>query len=677
MEEKMNKVRTFIAAFLMISCVALYADVSVVKLADGNAEVTFFYGNPKAQEVTIRGDFTNWEADEIPMVKVEKGWEYKTVVPMDTVMKYKFFSDGFWTPDLKAPESVDDGFGGKNGLVEVASLAVDPTSNAPAAPVVASAGRLTFGTWSIIEARGSFDKDMELQSAGLGVRSVAKLAGSGIKNMPMYLEIDLADVSSFNNFYQKNALTWEDGLKNFGVDMLTNPIAYLNNGSTKVGHVKVGFDSEWVNATFGYKNAKMSPNTIANWTTVTDNWDAGYSEKGGFLQLDLGSALQQIGDLTVKARLTPNKTADRAGNRYGMLAAASVQYGVHNIGVQYNGAYGTTYDKIFDEILESDFIVGYAGSFGPFAVKANAVMNVYGSILNADGTKSPYVPASSDAGSVSDDVNFLENLAFNVNGTYTAGMVSVTAGYRARGTQANLMYVKDKVADNLGGRNTQKGWVDTTVTMDSVVAGLEASAELQLLKAANAKNYVNPFTDEKNIKLFAKPTVKVALSDTMSIDGYGKVTYNTKDETARGSAKSNVLFEEAGLKFAMDLDGLVKNTTVMYGFDNGDASYLFNTLVATATLSNDINLELILGLRTANKDVAAPATPFGFGVGVNKKINTLAKPTAYANFVYGLDPYKDFGDGRETLKMDGYTLDKGVSAYATNANLSLGLHWDL
>ena len=55
----------------------------------------------------------------------------------------------------------------------------------------------------------------------------------------------------------------------------------------------------------------------------------------------------------------------------------------------------------------------------------------------------------------------------------------------------------------------------------------------------------------------------------------------------------------------------------------------------------------------------------------------MAKPTAYANFVYGLDPYKDFGDGRQSLKMDGYTLDKGVSAYATEANLSLGLHWDL
>lgn len=673
----MNKVRTFIAAFLMISCVALYADVSVVKLADGNAEVTFFYGNPKAQEVTIRGDFTNWEANEIPMVKVEKGWEYKTVVPMDTVMKYKFFSDGFWTADVKAPESVDDGFGGKNGLVEVASLAVDPTSNAPAAPVVASAGRLTFGTWSIIEARGSFDKDMELQSAGLGVRSVAKLAGSGIKNMPMYLEIDLADVSSFNNFYQKNALTWEDGLKNFGVDMLTNPIAYLNNGSTKVGHVKVGFDSEWVNATFGYKYAKMSPNTIANWTTVTDNWDAGYSEKGGFAQFELGSALQQIGDVTVKARLTPNKTADRAGNRYGMLAAASAQFGAHNVGVQYNGAYGTSYDTIFEEILESDFIVGYVGSFGPFAVKANAVMNAYGSIENADGTKSPYIPSSSDVGSVNDDVNFLENLAFNVNGTYSNDLLSVTAGYRARGTQANLMYVKDDVDDNLGNRNTQKAWVNTTVTMDTVVAGIEASAELQLLKADSAKNYVNPYTDEKNIKLYAKPTVAVTLPGNMKVDGYAKVTYNTKDETARGSATSNVLFGEAGLKFAMDLDGLVKNTTVMYGFDNGDANYLFNTLVTTATLSNDINVELILGLRTANKDVADPATPFGFGVGASKKINTLAKPTAYANFVYGLDPYKDFGDGRETLNMDGYTLDKGVSAYATNANLSLGLHWDL
>src|SRR5574344_2500814 len=132
LEDRMKKIIAFISALLVFSAAA-FADVSVKKLADGKIEVTFFYGNPRAQEVVIAGDFTNWQAGALPMTKSDKGWTYVTTVAAGTVRKYKFISDGNWTPDLKAPDTVDDGFGGLNGLVDVDALVAASAENAAAA----------------------------------------------------------------------------------------------------------------------------------------------------------------------------------------------------------------------------------------------------------------------------------------------------------------------------------------------------------------------------------------------------------------------------------------------------------------------------------------------------------------------------------------------------------------
>ena len=62
----------------------LFADVSVKKLSDGNVEVTFFYGNPRASEVLLAGDFTNWQDGALPMSKGDKGFSLtNTFKPTD------------------------------------------------------------------------------------------------------------------------------------------------------------------------------------------------------------------------------------------------------------------------------------------------------------------------------------------------------------------------------------------------------------------------------------------------------------------------------------------------------------------------------------------------------------------------------------------------------------------
>ena len=62
----MKKFCVFISV-LLIFAVHVSADVSVKKLGDGNIEVTFFYGNPRAQEVVIAGDFTDWQNGNLSM----------------------------------------------------------------------------------------------------------------------------------------------------------------------------------------------------------------------------------------------------------------------------------------------------------------------------------------------------------------------------------------------------------------------------------------------------------------------------------------------------------------------------------------------------------------------------------------------------------------------------------
>ena len=284
--------RTLSFVMVLLALVSfVFADVTVKDLGDGTAEVTFFYGNPRASEVVIAGDFTNWEGGALPMTLIEgKGWEYKTVVPHDTVMKYKFISDGNWTADLKAPDTIDDGFGGKNGLVEVAVLVAAASGNADAAAAASSggAGKLRFQSWSMAGFQTKFQlketvegaEDNGVLATGLNVKSYLKVSGEALKNVPMYIEVALAEQDSFNNLYNRDSLALKDGLKNALVDTIFDP-AYFYGGQeaakTYLGHLKYGITTPYVEWTTGYKYAKMPPHASAIWNTITDNWDAGYN----------------------------------------------------------------------------------------------------------------------------------------------------------------------------------------------------------------------------------------------------------------------------------------------------------------------------------------------------------------------------------------------------------------
>jgi hypothetical protein len=699
----MKKFLSFISIFLVLGTMA-FADVSVKKLSDGKVEVTFFYGNPRAQEVVIAGDFTNWQAGALPMTKGDKGWTYVTTVAAGTVMKYKFISDGNWTPDLKAPDTVDDGFGGLNGLVDVDALVAASAGATPAADTVAAKkANLKFSTWSMIGTQAKWGSDNEIASAGVGAKSYVKVSGDALPDMPIYIEIALFENDGFDNLYNKGTTDWADGFKNILVDTVFDPIYYYGGqGSAKtyLGHFKAGFNTPYVNYVTGYKYAKLPPHTNVNWTTVDKEWEAGWGSVGGYSQFEFAPTFKKLladTGVEVNAVLAPNRTADRQGLQYGFYGYSTAKFNIADfsqyVDFQYNGAFGKTWSTFYNgtsDIMEDDFILGYQGVFGPISVKANGLYNRWGSTDNGDGTKTTYSPSTSDVGMVDDaDQVIVDNAAANVNITFSNDMISTMLGYRMRGKQASMMYVEQgadghtDISDQLGGLNTQRIFADVSGTFveKAVTVGVAPYVDMIL----NGDNAFASYNNKKTLDVYAKPYFTVDLKPladfAAKVDGYAKMHYYTTEEDAvtRGTASNQFYFAEAGVKYDMTFDSeIAKELTVVYAIDNGDTSYLFNTVTADVAFAHDITAQAGVGLRTKNTGITAdPASPFGFFVGAKKKLTVLAKPTAYLQYMYGMDPYNSFGDGPTAYNLDGYTFDAGVGDYNGNAAIRCGLQWDL
>jgi 1,4-alpha-glucan branching enzyme len=80
---------------------------------------TFTYADPAASAVFLAGEFNRWSATANPMRKDEFG-VWTTTVPLKPGRyQYKFVVDGTWKEDPANPETVDDGFGGKNSVKTV------------------------------------------------------------------------------------------------------------------------------------------------------------------------------------------------------------------------------------------------------------------------------------------------------------------------------------------------------------------------------------------------------------------------------------------------------------------------------------------------------------------------------------------------------------------------------
>jgi len=528
----MKKLFAFIS-ILAVSLAVLFADVSAKKNADGTVDVTFFYGNPRATEVLLAGDFTSWQDGALPMTKGDKGFSITRTFKMGEEARYKFISDGNWTTDLRAPDFVDDGFGGKNSHIVISDLVGGDSDDAGA-----SKAKINFVSWTMFgvqanyltqNAKDSKDKGLDLDSVNIGFKSYDKFTGTFLPNAPFYIEIalsetDLEDYSGEGKIkqlyakdkYNNETLEFDEGFKQLISGIFANPVSYFaraNDNSADddgpgsnpfLGHLKFGWNTPYINFLTGFNYAKPDVRQAITWKTIDGNWDAGYQHVGGFNQFSLGSkavaALEEATGLTFDIGFAPNKTADRKGTKYGYWGWAGVKKDNLVIDFQTNGMYNGDY--LFYQPVEHDFILGAKDEFEvgdgklSFALQGLIATHQKSSqdIIDAGASNTTdYFGYSTDVFYRSGDFDGIKNIAGNVQVGYKAETFGANVEYRFRGAQASMLYLRENhddgtfdLSETLGNINTQRiafnGFVNPIEAL-SINLGVEAEMALETLDA--------------------------------------------------------------------------------------------------------------------------------------------------------------------------------------------------
>ena len=539
----MKRIMAFVLA--LATSALLFADITVKKTADGNAEVVFFYGNPRASEVLLAGNFTNWGDGAEPMEKTEKGFTLtKTFKATDEII-YKFISDGNWTADLKAPNLIDDGFGGKNSQAILAEMLGGDGGSA------GGKGKISFQTWSMVGMQSKFStqsendpttKGLDVDSVTFGVKSYNKFVGSFLPQCPIFVELCLAetDTDEGSITIDKNAkpiylmqvdkdgndvVKIEDGLKDFVKNVTSNLVSYAaqstnNTENTEapggvgtpayIGHLKFGFNTPYINFVTGFNYAKPDVRAAVTWTTVGgSSWDAGYQHAGGFTQFTLGDKLANaIDGVTLDIGFAPNKTADRKGTKYGYWGWAGAKIGELVVDFQSNGAYDSEY--AFYDPVEHDFILGVKDELevgdGKLSFAAQGLVATHqksSDDLKADGASNvtDYFGYSTDVWYRTGDFDGIRNIAANAQVGYENDTFGANLEYRMRGAQASMLYVRENhddatfdLSDQLGVLNSQavnfNGFFNVN---DMIKLNLGVKAEMALEGMDADNDYVKAY----------------------------------------------------------------------------------------------------------------------------------------------------------------------------------------
>ena len=91
-----------------------------VQLESEEEEVLFQLPAPTAREVTIVGSFNDWKPDRTRLSGPDENgmWHTSVKLPKGT-HHYKFLVDEAWVIDPENPKIVEDGFGGRNSVLEI------------------------------------------------------------------------------------------------------------------------------------------------------------------------------------------------------------------------------------------------------------------------------------------------------------------------------------------------------------------------------------------------------------------------------------------------------------------------------------------------------------------------------------------------------------------------------
>lgn len=81
--------------------------------------VTFQIYAPLAREVSVTGDFIQWDAHGIPLMKKGKNWWRISIYLKPGRYEYKFIIDGDWCKDPNNPNITPNTSGSYNSVLEV------------------------------------------------------------------------------------------------------------------------------------------------------------------------------------------------------------------------------------------------------------------------------------------------------------------------------------------------------------------------------------------------------------------------------------------------------------------------------------------------------------------------------------------------------------------------------
>ena len=412
-----------------------------------------------------------------------------------------------------------------------------------------------------------------------------------------------------------------------------------------------------------------------------------------------------------------------------MWSILGVSNDIFAVEAQYNAFYADDY--IFYKPFEQDAIIGGKFSLSDIGLSfgAQMLMTFYDNIdlvpgYNAEKERVDgfwdvmgFTGYSRSAVVFDDSFDFDKNTAGEVKVGYKNDIVNVNVDWRYRGWESNMLYVHDHHADNgkdsqksqLGTLNSQRVTVDATFTLLDEALSINFAPYFETQFTTDkwedyAAIYGANGTANSRIDLHSKDSKKIVgylqadydLEDVIgyksSVSAYGKVKYVTEDEDKFSGYDSNFLFSNAGLKFSMsELGDIFKGFDVYYGLNNTHSQFMWNTLVGELKFAQNMKADIAFGLRTNVAEYDGDNNnPFGFGVGFAKQFQSFKKPTVYCQFVYDMDPFKNFGDGQDALNLDGYEIgDKSqkqgadspaqdaVDVYAGKAAVRVGIRWDI
>jgi hypothetical protein len=89
--------------------------------AGGEQQVSFIFLAPAASNVSVVGEFNDWDTGATPLARVDERGIWTVTLPLRPGRYlYMFVVDGTrWAPDPAAPVAPDDGFGVPNSVVTV------------------------------------------------------------------------------------------------------------------------------------------------------------------------------------------------------------------------------------------------------------------------------------------------------------------------------------------------------------------------------------------------------------------------------------------------------------------------------------------------------------------------------------------------------------------------------